>query len=289
MSAGPLRVPVGPGLLFSFDAVPAPFRRRFEEFLAYFLRDRPSPCYPPIHIRAEPRPPPLPAGPVLLEEPPLAVRRAGGLTVFELPGILAWCDVAAARGGLAAEEPGGRGPDLFAGLALAPMLVELALSRGWLGVHAAGVAVGGAGILLPGPSGAGKSTIFADAQKAGLGVLSDDLVWIAPSADGPRMFAFPRGRPTAAVPWPSADGVAVTAIVCPEIAARGESRLSPLALPQAMAVLTGESGFLSAGAAAGERFRALVRLARSVPAYRLQAGPKRDDVPALLARVAAQT
>ena len=273
-----LLVPIGEGLTFYFDRPEAHLRRCLEGYLAYFLKDPVASCASPIHVGVKP---PEETGETLLEEPPLVVRRSERLTLFELPGIRAWCDVDAGRGGIALEGPGQSELDLFAGLVLAPMLFELAVSRGWHGIHAAGVAVGKTGVLLPGPSGAGKSTIFNHAAYAGHDVLSDDLVWLAPVAGAVRMYAFPRGAP-AASPWPTTDGVDVGAVVCPEIAGSGASRLVPMALPELMDVLVAQSGFLSSGAAAGERFRALVRLARSVPAYRLMAGPKREEAPELL-------
>jgi HprK-related kinase A len=42
--------------------------------------------------------------------------------------------------------------------------------------HAAGVAAGGTGMVLPGPSGSGKSTLCAGLARAGLSYLSDELV-----------------------------------------------------------------------------------------------------------------
>jgi hypothetical protein len=42
--------------------------------------------------------------------------------------------------------------------------------------HAAGLAAGGRGIVLPGPSGSGKSTLSAGLARAGLAYLSDELV-----------------------------------------------------------------------------------------------------------------
>ncbi len=284
-AGGSLHLQVGPGLVFRFD-LPERLLRRVERFLGYFAGREASPADEPVRVTSAPPAAEVPAGGALLAEPPLVVRRAGELILFELPRVKAWCDSAGGRAGIILRQPTDAELDLFIGLALAPMLIELAPSRGWLGVHAAGVAIDGAGILLPGPSGAGKSTIFTQVHRAGHGVLSDDLVWLRPSADGVTMHAFPRGAGEP-MPGPTADGVALRAIVCPEIVDSIDSRLSPLAFPRALEVLIGQGGFLTSGASAGDRFRALVRVARSVPAFRLEAGPRRQEVSALLADLAA--
>lgn len=281
---GSLRVSVGPGLAFRFD-LPESLLHRVARFLDYFTRGEPSPADNPVPVTSEPQVVAASEGSVLLEEPPLVVRQAGEVVLFELPRVRAWCDGARGRARVVLDRPSDAELDLFVGLALAPMLLELAPSRGWLGVHAAGVAIGDAGILLPGPSGAGKSTIFRHVHRAGHGVLSDDLVWLLPSADGATMCAFPRGG-VDPVPDPTADAVPLRAIVCPVIAGGDDNRLSPLDFPKALEILVDQGGFLGSGAAAGDRFRALVRLARSVLAYRLEAGRRRRETPTLLARLA---
>ncbi len=281
---GSLRVSVGPGLAFRFE-LPEPLLHRVARFLDDFTRDDGVPAGEPVAVTSEPLDVTAPEGSVLLEEPPLVVRRAGELVLFELPRVRAWCDGARGRAGVVLDRPADGELDLFVGLALAPMLLELAPSRGWLGVHAAGVAIDDAGILLPGPSGAGKSTIFRHVHRAGHGVLSDDLVWLRPAADGATMYAFPRGFGAEPAPGPTADAVALRAIVCPVIADAEDNRVSPLGFPEVLEVLVAQGGFLASGAAAGDRFRALVRLARSVPAYRLEAGRRRLETPLLLARL----
>ncbi len=287
MSGSSLHITVGPGLAFRFD-LPEKLLRRVERFLYYFAGGEksrevsPEASPSPVRVTSDPPAEETPAS-TLLEEPPLVVRRTAELTLFELPRIRAWCDTASGRAGIHVRHPSDSELDLFIGLALAPMLIELAPSRGWLGIHAAAVAIEGAGILLPGPSGAGKSTIFTHMHRAGYGVLSDDLVWLRPAVAGPTMYAFPRGGP---VPGPSADRVALRAIVCPIIAGTAGNRLSPMAFPEVLETLIDQGGFLTSGAPAGDRFRALVRVARSVPAYRLEAGRRRREVPAMLADLA---
>ncbi len=287
MTRASLVVPIGSGLVFRFDPLPRPLHQRIEAFLAYFIHGAVAASGLPVEVSVGARAAaPLPRGRTVVEEPPLTVRQAGDQIFFELPRVLAWCDVTEGRGGLCLESPSDGELDLFIGLALVPMLIELGASRGWFGIHAAGVAVDGFGILLPGPSGVGKSTIFGNVHRAGHEVLSDDVVWLAPGEDGPRMVAFPRGAATRSVPWPTTTNIELQAIVCPEIVDHEDSVVSPLMLPDLVDVLVGQSGFLSSGAAAGDRFRALVRLGRSIPGYRLEAGRKRDDVPALLASLA---
>lgn len=290
---GSLRISVGPGLAFQFD-LPRDLLRRIERFLEYFAGGEdatgsdPVPAIRVSSATSKGSGEDSASGSIVLEEPPLVVRRVGDLTLFEMPGARAWCDAAGGRAGICLEQPSESELDLFVGMVLAPMLIELAAGRGWLGVHAAGVEIDGVGILLPGPSGAGKSTMFGQVHRAGHGVLSDDLLWLRLAAEGPRMYPFPRGTYSAPVPAPTTSGVALRAIVCPVVAGAVESRLVPLAFPQALKTLIDQGGFLTAGAAAGDRFRALVGIARAVPTYRLEAGRRRTDATALLAKLASQ-
>jgi hypothetical protein len=70
-------------------------------------------------------------------------------------------------------------------------LLELLKRRGCYGVHAAGVCVDGAGILLPGTSGAGKSTLAVALVRAGFGFLGDDTLFLSRGPQGMRVLAFP--------------------------------------------------------------------------------------------------
>lgn len=81
----------------------------------------------------------------------------------------AWCAVSPA---LAAD------PDRAAAEAAEPLLLFLLTRAGRVPVHAAGVVVGGTAALLAGRSGVGKSTLAHAAARAGLGVLSDDTVYV---------------------------------------------------------------------------------------------------------------
>ncbi len=283
MAAGSsLSLAVGPGLGFRLEDQPGLLIRRAAGLLGRFVGRDDRAAIPLLRITAEAPPEGVrPAGPILVAAPPVEVRRAGDRILFETPGVLGWCDVRAGRGGVVAGGATGLEIERFVDQVLRAMLFELAPGRGWLGIHAAAVAAAGRGILLPGPSGAGKSTVFAHARAGGLGVLSDDLVWLRPSAEGFRLHAFPRGgaRPATA---PTVDDVPLGMIVCPVVVARARSELSPLTLAETLEVLAAESGFLGPGSAAGDRFRLLVRVAGSVPGYRLEAGSDRRRVPALL-------
>jgi hypothetical protein len=59
-----------------------------------------------------------------------------------------------------------------------PLLLFLLTRAGRVPVHAAGVCVGETAVVLAGPSGSGKSTLAHAALRAGLGVLSDDTVFV---------------------------------------------------------------------------------------------------------------
>ncbi len=65
------------------------------------------------------------------------------------------------------------------------MLMELLKRRGRFSLHAACLGEGdGRGVLLAGPSGAGKSTLAIALARAGMELLSDDIVFLAPGAGG---------------------------------------------------------------------------------------------------------
>ena len=109
------------------------------------------------------------------------------------------------------------------------ILLSMALAGKALIVHAAGVQIGGGGLLLAGPSGAGKTTIARICAAAGHAVLSDDRVIVSRSPAGWRMHG---------TPWPGEGrfaenrGVPLAGVA---FLARGEAnRLTPLA-PAALA------------------------------------------------------
>ena len=62
---------------------------------------------------------------------------------------------------------------------------------GRFSLHAAGLSLNGQGILVPGSSGAGKSTLSVTLARAGFDFLSDDTVFLTPTAAGIRVSGFP--------------------------------------------------------------------------------------------------
>jgi hypothetical protein len=70
-------------------------------------------------------------------------------------------------------------------------LIEILKRRERFSLHAAGVALGGKGLLIPGSSGSGKSTLALALARAGFGFLGDDMLFLHRSAKELRALAFP--------------------------------------------------------------------------------------------------
>lgn len=175
----------------------------------------------------------------------------------------------------------------FATATLPAVLLELAWFRGWIGIHAAAVAVGRTGLLLPGPSGCGKSTIFVDSLRQGLEGLSDDLVLVQPTGPLFSLRPLPRGRPFPPSPPPTINEAILAAIVFPEITQDREARLARLSEAASLERLLAEMSLLVGPPLAAERFRCAVRLA-AVPSFVLHAGSERSQSPRVLASLAAR-
>jgi hypothetical protein len=222
-------------------------------------------------------------GVVVLEERPIVVRRSDGGIRIETPGVLAWCDPLGERAGLRVDDPDPGSLELFVARALPALLAELAAARGHLALHAAAVAPRGRGVLLPGPSGSGKTTVFSSCHRAGIAVLSDDLVWVRELASGFQVVAFERGVPKLPVASPTLPTAPVVAVVLPTIRAVGASDLQPVTVQDAVPSVIAQSSFLGSGPVTGAGFRTLVRLAATVPAFRLLAGPDLSEAPRLIA------
>lgn len=282
---------VGPGLAFRFEGVAEGLADRAASFLSYFAVEALTPesaARRPLVVSSQPPPTTGPgAASVRLVEEGLEVREASGVTVFESDGAVGWCQPAQRRGGLQVKTGAPEALDRFVGLALAPLLIELADAEGWLGVHAAAVAIEGRGVLLPGPSGAGKSTIFLGSHQAGQDLLSDDLVWLRedPDREGRvRIYPFPRRQPwREGVPSPTVASAPLAAVVCPVIVDAKNSCLEPIGAGETLETLLEQSGLLGSDEATRGRFRSLARLAGSAPGYRLLAGSDRQAVAGLLA------
>ncbi len=284
-AASPLRLLVGGELGCRFESLPPAVERRLRAFFAGLVYNSRSDARDELVVAGDAPPPDDGAGRVvLISEAPVQVWRAGSLVGFEVPGATGWCDPEQGRGGLRVRSSDPHLLEVVAGLIAAPLLMELAVGRGWLGLHAAGVAWEGRGVLLPAPSGSGKSTIFRNAAARGLDVLSDDLIWVHETRGGFRMWPFPRGAPAEAAPNPTAEDVSVEAIVCPTITESEHNRLLRITPQQTFDVIILQSGFLAGGLHAAARFRSLVRLAQT-SAWRLEAGNDREEVPALLKTV----
>jgi hypothetical protein len=69
-------------------------------------------------------------------------------------------------------------PAALAAEATDGLLLFLLARTGRTPIHAAGIMVGGTALLLAGPSGSGKSSLALAAMNRGLGVLSDDTVYV---------------------------------------------------------------------------------------------------------------
>lgn len=225
---------------------------------------------------------------ILLTEDELLVRRSGSVVLFESPsGVSAWCDSETGAAGIEVDEPSGGAREHFVWRVLAGLLMELAELRGWFGLHAAGAVVEGRGLLLTGPSGAGKSTLIGRLHEAGHGVLSDDLIWLRQASDGFEAVPFPRGPARAAVPAPTVTHTDLGAVICPTITGTDRSRVAALSTDEVLGVLIDQGGFLGAQASTARRFRTMVRLAIALPGYRLEAGRNQQEIPPLLADLAA--
>jgi hypothetical protein len=152
-------------------------------------------------------------------------------------------------------------PERLAAEVVDPLLLFLLTRAGRVPVHAAGVCVGETAVVLAGASGSGKSTLAHAALRAGLGVLSDDTVFVQ-REPALRVWGYPRpihllpesaaaagacgaprlrgGRWKLAIP--SAAGSAPTsasrAVLC--LLARGEAvSLRPLPVEEAVTTLVG--------------------------------------------------
>ena len=288
----PLLFEVGPGLAFRFEGFDGALARGLRSSLSWFAVDEPAAdgrSHEPLAIAAQPPPEELTTRtPPRLARHGLRVTVTGTTTLFESPGVVGWCRPRERRGGIHVETGAPQPLERFLAVALAPLLFELAAPLGWLGLHAAAVAIGGRGVLLPAPSGAGKSTVFRSCLFAGQDGLSDDLVWLRqePSAaGGARIHPFPKGGPGAA-PLPTVPSAPLAAIVCPVVAGRTSSRLEPMAAAEALDALLEQSGLLGPVESTRRQFGSLVRLADAVPAYRLLAGSDSEAAPGLLARLA---
>jgi len=117
------------------------------------------------------------------------LREPGGLSL-RAPGLRAFADVGRRRA-VARVTTGmlkHRAHFRYAVLEAMTLFILTRLDRE--PIHAAAVVRGGTALLLAGPGGVGKSTLTYAARRAGLGVLSEDCVFLQ-EAPAPRVWGFP--------------------------------------------------------------------------------------------------
>jgi hypothetical protein len=186
-------------------------------------------------------------------------------------------------------------------------LVETLKWRGLYSLHAAGAADGDGVILLPGPSGSGKSTLSLALARAGLGYLSDDMVFLSGGAEGLRVLAFPDEADVSADTagwfpeleplvaraepgWPKhrvrvdetfgatvADSGVPRALVFPTVSGDARSTLEPMSGAEALTLLA-PNVLLTHPGHAQAHLDVLGALARETPCFRLTTGRDVDRV-----------
>jgi hypothetical protein len=189
-------------------------------------------------------------------------------------------------------------------------LLELMKRVGRYGLHAAGISVDGAGLVIAGPSGAGKSTLTVLALNS-LGsrtaFMGDDMLFMRTGASGVTVLGWPEpidvsGRTVRLVPglerWlredtsgerkvrvPASDissaspafEVVPTVLVIPRVTGRDRSTVTPISRDEALFELA-PNVLLTDAASSQAHLNALATLARSCRCYRLDMGTNMDQV-----------
>lgn len=188
--------------------------------------------------------------------------------------------------------------------------------RGIRVMHAAGVADGQRAVLLPGLSGAGKSTCATLCVEAGLHFLGDDAIALQETDDGAfvahslyggaRLWPadagfFPDWSSHAVHPHSSGDEpklllfvgrrhrkrlmprADIAAIAFPSVTAGAETRLRPLTRVEALRAMVVTSLFLSVKPEPADMDQ-ILRLVTRLPAFALELGTDRSQIPALVER-----
>lgn len=226
----------------------------------------------------------------------------------ELGGVRLRCE--ASRGVARFHTNAFVGTDLY--LATHPLatisLMELLERRGLFSLHAACLAAdGGRGVLLAGASGAGKSTLALALVRAGMGFLSDDVVFLAPDGDSavvralgfadtlgisdhaaarfgdlrdllaPAADGFPKplGRIEDVFGAPALRSCEPSALVFPEVAPGQPSDITPLDPGEALLRLVPDV-LLTEPAATQAHLRAIAGLLDQVRCYTLRSGTDLD-------------
>jgi hypothetical protein len=191
-------------------------------------------------------------------------------------------------------------------------LIEKLKRRGLFSIHAAGVARGGKGLLIPGSSGSGKTTLALALSRAGFGFLGDDMLFLVPGANGLRALAFPepfdltddtvRLFPDLAdllavekqAGWPKRQlraeerfGSEIVwqcrpvALVFPRVAASRRSTLQPMDPGEALLELV-PNILLTEAASSQQHLTVLGQLAKTCGCYRLETGTEFGELATLL-------
>lgn len=99
-------------------------------------------------------------------------------------GVRALCAPRLDRAVISTVESEPRNLFMASHLILTIILVESFRRHGWYSLHAAGFSMNGRAILIPGTSGAGKSTLSVALLRAKFDYLTDDMVFMARTAEG---------------------------------------------------------------------------------------------------------
>lgn len=196
--------------------------------------------------------------------------------------------------------------------------VELMKRRGRYSLHAAGLSLGGRGLLLAGMSGAGKSTLSLALLRAGFGFMGDDRLFLSPReglSEGPEELTvqafpdevdvtdetagfFPELRPLLSRPrsakqpkrqfWPEelyavslVAECAPGALVFPRVAHRAETALAPMQAEEALLELA-PNVLLTDAPSSQAHLSALAALVGRSALYRLETGRDFGAVPEML-------
>jgi hypothetical protein len=182
-------------------------------------------------------------------------------------------------------------------------LIETLKRRGRFSVHAAGLSIGGKGLLISGSSGAGKSTLALALARAGFGFLGDDMLFLVRAGEGGlRALAFPEAfdltddtvrlfpdladllKAERQPGWPKHQlrvderfGAEVVwqcrpvILVFPRVAASGRSTLAPMDQGEALLEIL-PNILLTESASSQQHLDVLTELVSSCACYRLETG-----------------
>lgn len=173
-------------------------------------------------------------------------------------------------------------------------------------IHAAAVGNRRGGVLLAGRGGSGKSSTALTCLGSELAYVGDDYCLLgleteprvyslfnsgkvaledrahfpaltpAAASDGKALFFIERLRPDALLPE-----CPVSAVVLPEVGAHARTSLRPVSALTALRELA-PSTIFQLSRSGEQAFRAISRLVKQVPCYRLELGPDRSSIPAVL-------